>query len=95
MLIYEHSISGKKRPDREPLSHARAEHSTVLGSVLSSQSESNGRGPLGTQRPVRGGSMLGKGKRTTPFAAVELIKGQAYCKSSKCEQVMEKYFGGA
>jgi hypothetical protein len=39
--------------------------------------------------------MLGKGKRTTPFAAVELVKGQAYCKSSKCEQIMEKYFGGA
>jgi hypothetical protein len=95
MLIYEHSISGKKHPGHDQCSHANIPRFLVSGSYLSSKSEQTGIGPLPGPGPVRGGSMLVFGTGITLRTVKKLAEGRVYCTSSIDELSMKKNFGGA
>ena len=95
MLIYEHSISGKKHPGHDQDSHAEKARSLVSGSNLSSRSGTTGRGPLSGPLSVIGGSMLANGSETALKTVKQLVKQRLYCTSYKDELSIEKNFGGA
>jgi len=95
MLIYAHSISGKKHPGHDQDSHAEKARSLVTGSYLSSRSGTTGTVHLTGPISVIGGSMLANGSETALKTVRQLVKKSPNRTSYKDELSMEKNFGGA